>query len=463
MKNYFRCLCIAASVILTCGGCAFMEAAPVAPSVDTSSSYFARGFNNPELTALINKTLPQAQQGIWDIDSLTLAALYYNPGLISAADKLKLAQAGEITAGERLNPTLGFGQGRDNTLMHPPLFDLNVNMPIEITDKRKIRIEQAQHLSKAAAYQFGASAWQVRSLVLHALIDIDAARTSARFYKKQADSLKALLDVFDARIAQGQIPSVTASQTHISYQQAVLSEKEADRLLAEAKTHLAAAIGIPAKALANIRIDTDFLVRRKQPISISMEAALKENNTLLAALAEYKAAHSALQMELAKQIPDINIGPAYEWTGDGSKFTLGLSLTLPVFNNNEGAIAEGVSRRKLAADAFNALQADIIGKIETAQASLAAAHNKLATADNLLAAQRAKLDLLETQLKPGEASHLPLLLAQSEIYTSEIARHDAWVQVLNAKAALEDASQQLQFGTVSGGTISTNSLRGEDK
>lgn len=443
-RNYINhTWCYIFAGVLACSGCVSEKQFPE-PTLNTPTSYFSHTLDTPNLNAFIQSHYPKPLK--WDADTLTLAALYYNPALNTAVDGLQLAKAGEITAGQRPNPTLNFGLGRDKTLTHPFLFDLGLNLPIETGNKREIRVEQAKYLSSAAVYQIGAAVWQIRSRVMHALIDMDSAQALVAFYKKQADSLKVVLDVFDVRAAQGQIPSVTASQTRISYQQAVLSEKEAEKLLSEARATLSAAMGVPVMALQKIDIDTSFLNAPPKDMPFSPETALKQNNALLASLAEYNAAHSALQLEIAKQIPDLNIGPSYEWTGDGNKLTLGISLNLPIFNNNEGPIAEAAAKCKIAADAFNTLQADIIGKMETARASLTAARSKLVTADNLLSAQKEKQKLLQTQLKPGEASKLPLLLAQSEIYTSEISRHDAWVQVLNARVALEDASQQLQFG-----------------
>jgi outer membrane protein, heavy metal efflux system len=64
------------------------------------------------------------------------------------------------------------------------------------------------------------------------------------------------------------------------------------------------------------------------------------------ALAQYAAAEADLQLEIAKQYPDIQIGPGYTYEEGHSYFTLGLSATLPVFNRNQGPIAEAEARRR---------------------------------------------------------------------------------------------------------------------
>ena len=56
-------------------------------------------------------------------------------------------------------------------------------------------------------------------------------------------------------------------------------------------------------------------------------------------LAEYQASQSALQLEIARQYPDVQLGPGYEFDQGDNKWMLGLGVTLPVFNQNQGAIA----------------------------------------------------------------------------------------------------------------------------
>jgi outer membrane protein TolC len=431
--------------LLLCSGCAKLGSFST-PALDTTSSFLSRRLDTPELGRFIRQTSPGTHPGQWDVDTLTLAALYYNPDLQSARDKLGLAKAGEITAGERPNPTFTFGPGRDTTLPKPTLFDLGLNLPIETGGKREKRLEQAQHLSSAAAYQIGAATWQVRSRVVHALVDLHAARANAGLYAQQAAVLSEVIKVFDERAAHGQLPTIAASQTSIAYQQALLNQADADKQAAEARASLAGAIGVSVAALDAVSLDTDSLER---PAGGSMQAlreAVRQHNGLLGSLAEYQAAQSALQLELAKRVPDINIGPGFEWTGSGDKFTLGLSVTLPLLNNNEGPVAEAVAKRKLAADAFNSLQANVIGGIELAGTSVKMAEAKLRTADRLLAAQKDKQEKLKAQLQPGEASRLPLLLGEAELATGELARESALVQALGARAALEEAAQQPQFG-----------------
>src|SRR5205085_2292763 len=87
---------------------------------------------------------------------------------------------------------------------------------------------------------------------------------------------------------------------------------------------------------------------------------------ILASLAEYAASQSALQLEIAKQYPDIHLSPGYEFDQGDNKWSLGVGITLPIFNRNQGAIREAIAKRSEAAANFATLQAHAINETERA-------------------------------------------------------------------------------------------------
>src|SRR6202790_2661995 len=95
-------------------------------------------------------------------------------------------------------------------------------------------------------------------------------------------------------------------------------------------------------------------------------------------LAQYAAAEDDLQLEIAKQYPDVQIGPGYTYEEKNNFFTLGVSTTLPIFNRNQGPIAEAEARRKEAAASFLEKQAQVIAAVERALAVYTATLKELA-------------------------------------------------------------------------------------
>lgn len=146
---------------------------------------------------------------------------------------------------------------------------------------------------------------------------------------------------------------------------------------------------------------------------------------ILSAIEEYAAAQEALQLEIAKQYPDIHIGPGYSWDQEANKWSLGFSLSLPVFNRNQGPIAEAEARCREAEAVFIALQSRIIGEIDRAFAGYCSVLQKLETADSLQSTKKKQLQSIQAMFNAGETDRLSLLGIQSELYSIALLRLDA--------------------------------------
>jgi len=193
-------------------------------------------------------------------------------------------------------------------------------------------------------------------------------------------------------------------------------------------------------------LNFDFSPRnvRKLTSVDARRAALRSRADILAALADYAAAEADLRLEIAKQYPDLHFGPGYAWNsgnaGD-SQWSLGLTLELPVLDQNQGPIAEAEARRRLAAAKFVELQSQVIGQIDRAVAGFRMARSQLETGDALLAAEQQQQKSAEAQLEAGAADRLDLLNVQLEFDSASLAQLDNETQFQSAFGQLEDAMQ----------------------
>jgi outer membrane protein TolC len=76
--------------------------------------------------------------------------------------------------------------------------------------------------------------------------------------------------------------------------------------------------------------------------------ALTGRSDVQGLLAEYRAAESAVRLEVAKQYPNLLLGPGYTFdTGNQAyELTLAAAAELPIFNQNQGPLAEAEARRR---------------------------------------------------------------------------------------------------------------------
>jgi outer membrane protein TolC len=118
-----------------------------------------------------------------------------------------------------------------------------------------------------------------------------------------------------------------------------------------------------------------------------------------------------------------------------------LSFELPVLNQNRGPIAEAEARRRESAARFDALQARVIGEIDTALAGCRNARQKFAVATELLSQAQKQEHAAEEMARVGGLSRQAVATARLETANIGLARLDALLKVQQAAATLENALQ----------------------
>src|SRR5207237_9629227 len=89
--------------------------------------------------------------------------------------QLLTGSAATRSAAGRLNPTVGFTPGYNfNSLPGTPPWipGMTVDIPVETAGKRQKRITHAELLAASAQYNLASAAWQVRSNLRSALIEL---------------------------------------------------------------------------------------------------------------------------------------------------------------------------------------------------------------------------------------------------------------------------------------------------
>ena len=422
------------------------QAVPIAPG-ESASRLEARNFADPGLRAYVEKNLGHSVSPWppkrWELRTLSLAALYFHPSMEAARARLAEAEAATVTAGARPNPTLSIAPG----VPSPWLLNLDFSMPIETAGKRGHRIQSARSLDLAAGFDLAEAAWKVRSGVRLALLNyllasrnLDALRAEEQLRDEQVKLLA-------QRLAVGEIARPEVDTARIELSKTHLAMAAAEGNAAETRAALAAAMAVPTAALQGMDFAWDGLdsppaAESFSPAAIQRDAVLNRLD-IRRALAQYAAAEADLQLEISKQYPDIQIGPGYTYEEGHSYFTLGLSATLPVFNRNQGPIAEAEARRREVAAAFVEKQAQVIAASETSLARYVSALNELAEADqSLRTLADAQLQRTQRAVELGEEDRLALNAAQIEHAVVLRGRLDALARAQSALGELEDAVER---------------------
>ncbi|MDB6022833.1 MAG: Outer rane efflux protein [Pedosphaera sp.] len=440
--------------IITLGllaGCARFQPHPISPA-QSAAALDARTLDNPAFKEFLEKNL-RHQFGewppkSWDFETLTLAALYYHPSLEVARAQWQGTEGGIVTAAQMPNPTLTAAPGysANPTGTTPWLPGVSFDLPIETMGKRGYRKARAQHLSESARLNIAVTAWQVRSNLRASLLDFVAARRRESLLQQQVSVQQQIVQSLQERFDAGAVSSSELGLVKIALARSQLDLADARRLSADARVRVADAIGVPVKALAGTELVYELSAGHPAAAELmSAEIrgwALQNRADILGALADYASSQSALQLEIAKQYPDIHIGPGYQFDEGDHKFTLALTAELPILNQNQGLIAEAEAHRVESAARFIAMQAKVIAEIDRAVASYRVTEENLVTLESLAATQKKQSEGVEAQVKAGAADRLDLLNSQIELGATALVELDGQVRVQQAFGALEDAVQR---------------------
>ncbi len=447
----FGACALLASALGAQGGCRHFEPAPIS-AAESARALEARSLEDPGLRAWLEKTSPGRTSrwplARWDLAALTLAALYFHPRLDVARAEWQVAEAGVHTAGARPNPSLSVTpQYVANAAAGSPAWIAMsaLDWPIETAGKRGRRIEGAEHLATAARRSLDAVAWQVRADLRARLLDFAAARARVDHLSRERSAQREVAALLEQRVQAGAASIAEVAPARVGALQSASDLAAAQRQEQESRSRLAEAVGVTAHALEGVEIDfpLDALPAGREPPTEELRRrALLERPDLLAALAEYEARESALRLEIARQYPDLRIGPGYEYDQGLNKWAVvGVTLELPVLDRNEGPIGEAEARRSESAAHFLALQAQVIAELDRALAERDAAREELARSETLLAAERERMRMLEQALAAGATDRLVVETAQAELARAERIHVDAQVLVQRAQGDLEAAVQ----------------------
>ena len=437
------------AAVLLLGGCVHYQARPIDPA-HSVAALTARRLDDDGLRQFVKASATSRPARwpptAWDLTSLTLAAFYFHPQLDVARAQWAVAEALNQTAGERPNPSLVVAPGYDTTTKLPspwiPLVALDI--PIETAGKRGHRLVQAAQLSEAARLSVATAAWAVRSGVRSSLITLHAAREAESLLAEQQALHEDNVRILGLQREAGAISAFELTQARIAANAARLGLREAERQSAEARVRLAEAVGVPQEAIDAVELSFDELdaALPDAALASARTQALLSRTDILAALAQYEASQAALQLEIARQYPDIHLGPAYQYDQGDNKWTLGFGLSLPIFSRNRGPIAEAEARRTEAAAAFGELQARVLAQVDQAIAGYRASLRQQADAESLLADLRKEEATARKVFELGEISRSDLVALELQLSASSLARLDAVTRVRQARGALEDALER---------------------
>src|SRR5438093_654793 len=247
MNYVLRLMILAAALALT--GCARFEPRQLS-AADRAARLEARSLESAGLKSFLEKNLGREMSEWpapnWDLEMLRLAAFYYHPSLELARAQWAVAKGGEMTAGQRPNPTLNVTPGYNaTTFMASPWLPLgSLDIPVETAGKRRYRRARSAQVSEAARLNIASVAWQVRSDLKGRLIEFAGSRRREALLEGQLANQERSIALLEQRLQAGAISSSEVALSRVALEKTRLDLSDAQRQGAEARTRVAEAIGV---------------------------------------------------------------------------------------------------------------------------------------------------------------------------------------------------------------------------
>ncbi|MBU4432999.1 MAG: TolC family protein [Alphaproteobacteria bacterium] len=391
-------------------------------------------------TALDARQLDQKPIGAaWTTGDLLAAGLARNATITEAAAKYRTAMAAAKTSrvAPSLSLTLTAEYSRDPK---PWLYGFGGDLPLDIGGRRGERLTAADLTAVQALYAYGETVWTVRMALTRARADRISADAELVLAQQLEAMRQARAERLDRRVAVGEDDRALAltARTDLSAVHRRIADARARRV--QADVALAQALSVPVAAVANLVLAAPISPPPGLDLTQARREAALTRLDVLKALVDYDLAESALKLEVAKQYPEIHLGPGYTWDHGVAKLPFNLSLALPPNDLNRAAIAQAEAKRAEAGRSLEAVQALALAAVDQAQAVLNASRTTEALVrERDLPIARRLAAAAALGLKAGEIDRVDDLAAQATVLEVELSLLDAARATSGAEIALEDA------------------------
>jgi outer membrane protein TolC len=389
-----------------------------------------------------------------DVRTLALVAYYFSPDLAVARARLNTAEAAVRAAGVRPSPSIAFEGGYNRNPESHATYSVLPSFTIETAGKRGLRILQAQQQEEAARAGFIEAGWVVRSRIRSAVYSYLLAARRQTLLENEVAVRAEIVDIYEKRLAAGEAPRPELDIYRVDLNTARSSLGAASGETELLRVAVANSVGLPVAALQTISVRAPELdsppALDSLPIAAVRKAGILHRADVRRVLAEYAVADAAVGLEVAKQYPDIQLTPSYQFQEGFGEYILNTAFQpLTVSHRNRPIIQQAEAERELAASQFQLQQAQAVGEMERAMAQYRSALKAWQDAGTrVLVIQRGREAAARRALEAGEGDRLGVATARLETISASRTELEALGRVTTALAALEDAMQQPLTGAL---------------
>lgn len=272
-----------------------------------------------------------------------------NLSLIAERYNIDMAQAQVTQARLFDNPVVSLEQNVYNRL-NGKYFDfgkdgeagVEIEQVINIAGQRNKRVRLEKVNKEIAEYQFEEVLRTLRSELNQKFVEVYFLTRSIGIYDKETESLEQLLQAIKEQQGKGNVSLMERARLEALLLSLRTERNEVENNLVRQKGELNLLLNLSAGQEVYLLLDDDILkqIDLSAVSFANMSSMLAVRPDLKMAHAEVTAAKANLKLQRSMAAPEFSIKGMYDRAGNfiNNYFAVGLSLSVPIFNRNQGNI-----------------------------------------------------------------------------------------------------------------------------
>jgi len=381
--------------------------------------------------------------GVITLETAIQRVLASSPDLAAAAEAVRAKEGDARQASLWPNPELigeaeNFGGTGDQENFETAEYTVSLAQPIDVSGKIRRRATAADYERRMSGWDYETTRLDLITSTRKAFADLVAAQRKVDLTNELARLADSLAAAVDARVQAGKVSPVEGTRIAVVRSAARVEALRAEQELSTARAALSALWGDASSPIGWAEEDS------------SPEAGLPPSETLETLLAgapeaarwsdEIALREAEFDLARATTFPDVtaSFGARRFAENDDYAFVAGLSIPLPVFDRNQGAIAAATSRRTETERRRAAFLARQRADFRAAYDAVRRAEISVRSLDGrIIPAAQSVFSATTVGYQAGKFSLIDLLDAQRTLFEAQVQGVEARSELTKALADLE--------------------------
>lgn len=298
---------------------------------------------------LAGKMCAQQVAGTLTLKEAEQRFLERNLSLIAERYNIDMAQAQVLQAKLFENPVISLEQNVYNRL-NGKYFDfgkegeavVEIEQVIHLAGQRNKQVRLEKINKEIAEYQFEEVMRTLRQELNEKFVEVYFLSKSIAIYEKEANSLQVLLDGMKIQQEKGNISLMEISRLESMLFSLKKEKNEQENDLLTTRGELNLLLNLPGDTQVQLSLDEEVL----QQLDLSrlsfadLKAIINERPDQKIARSTVNASRANLKLQKSMAFPEFSVKGNYDRVGNfiNDYFAIGVSLSVPIFNRNQGNI-----------------------------------------------------------------------------------------------------------------------------